>query len=267
MADTTWSRRATGSEALDEIGRALPDLLVLDLMLPEVNGLEVCRVLRERSQVPVIMLTARSTEEDTLDGLAAGADDYVTKPFSPRELVARVAACCAALDRVRDVVTCGDVEIDRVERTVRRRGKLVAVTPAEFAILGVLASAPGRAFTRAELAERVVRPRLRSPRAHHRRARHESAPEGRVRSRGAARDRHCLRHRLSPAERLMAISLRTRLFLIVAVVLAAAVAASSVLTRQATLVEVREIVTRSAPAERGVGRRGRGRAGADRRSA
>ena len=123
-------------------------------MLPEVNGLDVCRVLRERSQVPVIMLTARSTEEDTLDGLAAGADDYVTKPFSPRELVARVAAVLRRTRPVRDVVTCGDVEIDRVERTVRRRGKLVAVTPAEFAILGVLASAPGRAFTRAELAER-----------------------------------------------------------------------------------------------------------------
>ena len=145
---------ATGSEALDEIGRALPDLLVLDLMLPEVDGLEVCRVLRERCQVPVIMLTARSTEQDTLDGLAAGADDYVTKPFSPRELVARVAAVLRRTRPVRDVVTCGEVEIDRGERTVRRRGKLVAVTPAEFAILGVLASAPGRAFTRAELAER-----------------------------------------------------------------------------------------------------------------
>jgi DNA-binding response OmpR family regulator len=146
---------STGREALEEIGRAMPDLLVLDLMLPEVNGLEVCRVLRQQSQVPVIMLTARSTERDTLDGLAAGADDYVTKPFSPRELVARVAAVLRRSRPVQDVVSIGDVEIDRARRTVRRDGSLVALTPAEYAILDVLASSPGRAFTRAELGERA----------------------------------------------------------------------------------------------------------------
>jgi DNA-binding response OmpR family regulator len=145
----------TGREALEEIGRAMPDLLVLDLMLPEVNGLEVCRVLRQQSQVPVIMLTARSTERDTLDGLAAGADDYVTKPFSPRELVARVAAVLRRSRPVQDVVSIGDVEIDRARRTVRRDGSIVALTPAEYAILDVLASSPGRAFTRAELGERA----------------------------------------------------------------------------------------------------------------
>jgi DNA-binding response OmpR family regulator len=145
----------TGREALDEIGRALPDLLVLDLMLPEVNGLEVCRVIRQRSQVPIIMLTARSTERDTLEGLAAGADDYVTKPFSPRELVARVAAVLRRSRPTQDVVSVGDVEVDRGMRTVRRRGSLVPLTPAEFAILDVLASSPGRAFTRAELGERA----------------------------------------------------------------------------------------------------------------
>jgi DNA-binding response OmpR family regulator len=85
-----------GASALEEAGRAMPDLLVLDLMLPGVDGLEVCRAVRSSSDVPVIMLTARSTEEDKLRGLGIGADDYVTKPFSPRELVARVQRGAAA---------------------------------------------------------------------------------------------------------------------------------------------------------------------------
>jgi DNA-binding response OmpR family regulator len=146
---------ATGLEALEAIGRQRPDLLVLDVMLPEVGGLEVCRAVREQGNVPVIMLTARSTEQDTLDGLAAGADDYVTKPFSPRELVARVAAVLRRTRPESDVIVAGAVSIDRRRRTVHRDGVLVALTPAEFAILDVLASSPGRAFTRAALAERA----------------------------------------------------------------------------------------------------------------
>jgi DNA-binding response OmpR family regulator len=146
---------ASGAEALDLIGASPPDLLVLDLMLPEVDGLEVCRTIRERGRIPVIMLTARSTEEDTLEGLAAGADDYVTKPFSPRELVARVGAVLRRSRQADDVVSLGGVEIDRLRRAVHRAGKQIPLTSGEFAILDALASSPGRAFTRAELAARA----------------------------------------------------------------------------------------------------------------
>jgi DNA-binding response OmpR family regulator len=145
---------ADGASALEEAGRAMPDLVVLDLMLPGVDGLEVCRAVRSSSDVPVIMLTARSTEEDKLRGLGVGADDYVTKPFSPRELVARVHA---VLRRTRGprVTDVGGVEIDLDLRTVRRGERTVSVTPTEFRILEVLASAPGRPFSRVELADRV----------------------------------------------------------------------------------------------------------------
>jgi DNA-binding response OmpR family regulator len=145
---------ADGASALEEAGRAMPDLVVLDLMLPGVDGLEVCRAVRSSSDVPVIMLTARSTEEDKLRGLGVGADDYVTKPFSPRELVARVHA---VLRRTRGPRVAGvrGVEIDLDLRTVRRGDRTVSVTPTEFRILEVLASAPGRPFSRAELADRV----------------------------------------------------------------------------------------------------------------
>jgi DNA-binding response OmpR family regulator len=123
-------------------------------MLPGVDGLEVCRAVRSSSDVPVIMLTARSTEEDKLRGLGVGADDYVTKPFSPRELVARVHA---VLRRTRGprVACVRGVEIDLDLRTVRRSERIVSVTPTEFRILEVLASAPGRPFSRTELADRV----------------------------------------------------------------------------------------------------------------
>jgi DNA-binding response OmpR family regulator len=147
---------ASGLAALDEAARTPPDLVVLDLMLPEVDGLEVCRTLRSRGDVPIIMLTARSTEDDKLRGLESGADDYVTKPFSPRELVARVGAVLRRARPSMDaVVRIGEIEIDRDLRQVRRLGAPVAVTAGEFRILDVLLSAPGRAFTRSELAERA----------------------------------------------------------------------------------------------------------------
>ena len=149
---------ANGVAALDDAARLQPHLIVLDVMLPQLDGLEVCRTLRRHSSVPIIMLTARSTEEDTLRGLHAGADDYVTKPFSPRELVARVEAVLRRAGRPRGRLDVGGVEIDLELRTVRRRGRRVTVTATEFRLLEALASVPGRAFTRSELSERAFGP-------------------------------------------------------------------------------------------------------------
>jgi DNA-binding response OmpR family regulator len=146
---------SSGTEALERAADRPPDLLVLDVMLPGVDGVEVCRALRARSEVAIIMLTARTVEEDRLRGLEAGADDYVTKPFSPRELVARVGAVLRRARPARPPVRIGDVEIDPLLREVRRAGRPVPVTATEFKLLEVLLSVPGRAFTRDELAERA----------------------------------------------------------------------------------------------------------------
>ena len=146
---------SSGTEALERAADRPPDLLVLDVMLPGVDGVEVCRALRARSDVAIIMLTARTVEEDRLRGLEAGADDYVTKPFSPRELVARVGAVLRRARPTRPPVRIGDVEIDPLLREVRRAGRPVPVTATEFKLLEVLLSVPGRAFTRDELAERA----------------------------------------------------------------------------------------------------------------
>ena len=134
-----------------------PDLIVLDLMLPGLDGLEVCRLLRAESAVPIIMLTARSTEEDRLEGLDLGADDYVIKPFSPRELAARVRAVLRRVPGAGDgpPLEVGSLTIDTVRHQVRVRGRETALTPREFRLLEVMARAPGRAFTRAELVERA----------------------------------------------------------------------------------------------------------------
>jgi two-component system alkaline phosphatase synthesis response regulator PhoP len=148
-----------GLEALKLARQRRPDLIVLDLLLPEVEGLDVCRILQTESKVPIIMLTAKTTEEDKLIGLELGADDYVTKPFSPRELVARVRA---VLRRVGKEASQGptemrftDLVIDRRSHEVRVRGEVVSLTPTEFRLLEVLAEEPGRAFTRLELLDRV----------------------------------------------------------------------------------------------------------------
>jgi two-component system response regulator ResD len=146
---------ATGPEALSVAADRRPDLVVLDLMLPGLSGLDVCRALRERADVPIIMVTARTTEEDTLEGLRAGADDYVTKPFSPRELVARVATVLRRARPAARTIRAGELTIDPVAREVRRAGVPVPMTPAEFRLLEALASSPGRAWTRADLAERA----------------------------------------------------------------------------------------------------------------
>ena len=150
----------SGLEALERVREKEPDLIILDLMLPQVGGLEVCRKLRADSDVPIIMLTARTTEEDKLAGLDLGADDYVTKPFSPRELVARVKAVLRRrASQVRDSsppeLGFDDLVIDLKRHEVRVRGNRVALTPAEFKLLEVFAKAPGRVFTRQELVERA----------------------------------------------------------------------------------------------------------------
>jgi len=137
-----------------------PDLIVLDLMLPEVDGLEVCRILRRESSVPIIMLTARSDETDKLIGLELGADDYVTKPFSPRELVARIRAVLrrmAAVPATEEApIIAGDLVIDRSRHEVRRSGELIPVTPTEFTLLVALAERPGHVLTRLQLMDRAL---------------------------------------------------------------------------------------------------------------
>jgi DNA-binding response OmpR family regulator len=148
-----------GLEALTLARRRRPDLILLDLMLPEMDGLDVCRILQAESDVPVIMLTARTTDEDKLVGLELGADDYITKPFNPREVVARVRTVMRRAgkeaERGPTEICCADLVIDRRCHEVRVRGKVVNLTPTEFRLLEVLAEEPGWAFTRIELLDRV----------------------------------------------------------------------------------------------------------------
>jgi two-component system alkaline phosphatase synthesis response regulator PhoP len=148
-----------GLDGLELARQKRPDLILLDLMLPGMDGLDVCRILQAESDVPIIMLTARTTDEDKLIGLELGADDYVTKPFNPREVVARVRA---VLRRVGKEAARGPTEmcfaglvIDRRRCEVRVRGEVANLTPTEFRLLEVLASEPGRAFARLELLDRV----------------------------------------------------------------------------------------------------------------
>jgi DNA-binding response OmpR family regulator len=147
-----------GPSALEAVGRHHPDLVVLDLGLPGLDGLDVTRRLRATSAIPIVMLTARSDETDTLIGLELGADDYVTKPFSPRELVARVRAVLRRAEAAAapaDRVVVGDVELDLPRMRVTASGRRVELTPTEFGILTVLARSPGRIFTRAQLLDAV----------------------------------------------------------------------------------------------------------------
>jgi DNA-binding response OmpR family regulator len=144
--------------ALALVGERAPDLLVLDLMLPKLDGLDVCRALQVVNPVPVIMLTARTTEGDKLDGLECGADDYVTKPFSPRELVARVRAVLRrtrALTGESGEVRAGDLVVDLHLQEARVRGKRIRLTPKEFSLLRTLSGEPGRPLTRLGLMERA----------------------------------------------------------------------------------------------------------------
>ena len=145
---------ARGDDALDIVEREPIDLVVLDVMLPGLDGLEVCKRIRAERSIPIIMLSARGEELDKVLGLELGADDYVTKPFSPRELVSRVRANLrrARLEPDRSApLRIGDLEIDAVSRTVTRGGKELELTFSEFEILHKLASSPRRVFTREEL--------------------------------------------------------------------------------------------------------------------
>jgi len=148
-----------GRRALEHSRARRPDLLVLDVMLPGVDGFDLCRILRAESDVPILLLTARSTEDDVLLGLDIGADDYVTKPFSPRELAARVRALLRRAGKgapdAAAARTVGDLEIDAARFEVRVAGRPVVLTAKEFGILEVLAEAPGRVFTRAQIIDRA----------------------------------------------------------------------------------------------------------------
>ena len=147
-----------GVEALHQAREGHPDLIVLDLMLPGIDGLEVCRILREESDVPVIMLTARTTDQDRLTGLDLGADDYVTKPFSPRELAARVRAVLRRLpgERGPAEIRHGKLTVNFNKQEAWLDDKPLNLTVVEFKLLGVLAKEPGRVFNRAQLIENAL---------------------------------------------------------------------------------------------------------------
>ncbi len=150
---------ADGEEALRLYRRERPGLVVLDLMLPKVSGIEVCRRIQAEDRIPLIMLTARGEEEDRILGLGLGADDYMVKPFSPRELVARVGAVLRRTGEAREangsVLAFDDLRIDPNTREVTVRGELATLTAREFDLLYHLASHPKRVFTRDQLMEAV----------------------------------------------------------------------------------------------------------------
>ena len=145
---------ADGSAALAQFQEHNPDLVLLDVMLPGMDGFDVCRAIRRVSDAPIVMLTARSDTSDVVTGLEAGADDYVPKPFKPKELVARVRA------RLRDSqadegLTLQDLSIDVAGHVVKREGRVIALTPLEFDLLVTLARSPWKVFSREELLEQV----------------------------------------------------------------------------------------------------------------
>lgn len=147
---------ADGPGALAQFRRERPDLVLLDLNLPGLDGIDVTRRLRALSNVPLIMVTARVEETDRLIGLELGADDYVTKPFSPREVVARVRAVlrrAEAAPAAPQVIRAADLVIDRTRHSVTRGAEAIELTPTEFNLLAVLAREPGRAFSRLQLLE------------------------------------------------------------------------------------------------------------------
>ena len=151
---------ADGLEGLRLAREVRPDLIVLDLMLPSLDGMEICRILRGESDIPIVMLTARVEEEDRLAGLDLGADDYVTKPFSPRELAARVRAVLRraardAVERGPAKFEYGDIKVDTHRRTVHVGTTLARLTPTEFRLLVFLMRQPRRAFTREQLIDGV----------------------------------------------------------------------------------------------------------------
>ncbi|WP_433825132.1 response regulator transcription factor [Actinoplanes sp. CA-015351] len=146
-----------GRAALEQARARKPDLIVLDVMMPLVDGLDVCRILRAESEVAIVMVTARSAENDMLLGLDIGADDYLAKPVSPRELTARIRALLRRVKHNSDsaVLRAGDLEVDGPRFEVRVSGRPTRLTAKEFGILELLAREPGRVFTRAQILDKV----------------------------------------------------------------------------------------------------------------
>jgi two-component system alkaline phosphatase synthesis response regulator PhoP len=147
-----------GQDALEKVRLVRPDLVVLDLMLPKVSGLEVCRQLRQESDVPIIMLTARDESEDRVAGLELGADDYVTKPFSPRELRARIKALLRRTSPTSEAYSFGEVEVSFARAEVRRGGRAIEITPLELKLLEVFIRRRGRVLTREQLLDAAWEP-------------------------------------------------------------------------------------------------------------
>jgi DNA-binding response OmpR family regulator len=153
---TTWTTH-DGLDAMKLIKEKKPDIIILDLMLPGIDGWEICRRVRKDSEVPILMLTARDEETDRLIGLEIGADDYVTKPFSPREVVARARAILRRSKKTAaskpDMVRFGSLTIDFDRHEVKKNGEILDITPTEFKILELLANNPGRVYTRLNMVE------------------------------------------------------------------------------------------------------------------
>ncbi|MFC1946099.1 response regulator [Chloroflexota bacterium] len=148
-----------GHAALELARKQSPDLLILDLMLPEISGWDVCRELRKESAVPIIMLTARDDTTDKVIGLELGADDYVTKPFDPKEIVSRVRAVLRRSEGqtavVKAILNVGEIMIDTEKRLVHRGDREIKLTPIEFELLKFLANSPGRVYSRMQLLDKV----------------------------------------------------------------------------------------------------------------
>jgi two-component system OmpR family response regulator len=147
-----------GKSALELAKRQSPDLIVLDLMLPEISGWDICRTLRKDSDIPIIMLTARDETTDKVVGLELGADDYITKPFDPKELVSRVKAVLRRSEgkvKPKNVLTVADLTIDVEKRKVYRGDKTIELTPMEFDLLRIMAENSGRVYNRMQLLDKV----------------------------------------------------------------------------------------------------------------
>jgi DNA-binding response OmpR family regulator len=162
LANEGYRVRVThdGPQAIQAVEAERPDLVVLDLMLPGMDGLEVCKEIQKRDWIPILMLTARTDEADKIAGFSVGADDYHTKPFSPRELVARVRAIIRRLERIREMppsepLARFDLALDSARRRVTKSGEEVTLTPLEFEILITMAKSPGMVFSRDQLMDRV----------------------------------------------------------------------------------------------------------------
>lgn len=151
------TRVSRGDQAIAQVRKSLPDLILLDIMLPGMDGMAVCRELRKFSDIPIIMITAKAEEIDRLLGLEIGADDYICKPFSPREVVARVKAVLRRIhsETAQKNLSLGPISIDEAGHQAMVSGEVLDLTPSEFRLLQVLISQPGRVFLRDELLSRV----------------------------------------------------------------------------------------------------------------